>query len=235
MYTTYMTNLSSDQIQQLNNYSVFIQPNGTILFKGNDIANALPIIKLISSSPNEPIAASFFMRRVGMFISMQFYMMTMYDEIWDGPIEQLQFFSTTEYGNKTISTFIPPEYFRDVQENRKLDVHLIWEQQCFSIIKQLRLKCSISPLVLWENVFGYLLWHYYTFFENPALEEKARNDWYLLKDSSIWESFSTKEYFRLYLKDQQPAELLNTTVRTTCCFSKDIPGLQKCGFCPQSK
>ena len=108
MYTTYMTNLSSDQIQQLNNYSVFIQPNGTILFKGNDIANALPIIKLISSSPNEPIAASFFMRRVGMFISMQFYMMTMYDEIWDGPIEQLQFFSTTEYGNKTISTLIPP-------------------------------------------------------------------------------------------------------------------------------
>ena len=36
------------------------------------------------------------MRRVGMFISMQFYMMTMYDEIWDGPIEQLQFFSVQQ-------------------------------------------------------------------------------------------------------------------------------------------
>jgi len=235
MYTTYMTILSNDQIQQLNNYSVFIQTSGTTLFNGNNIASALPIIKLISSAPNDPIAASFFMRRVGMFISMQFYMMTMYDEIWDGPLDQLQFFGTTEYGNKTISTFIPQEYFRDVQENRKVDVQLIWEQQCFPIIEQLRSQCSISPLTLWENVFGYLLWHYYTFFENPALEEKAKNDWNLLKDSTIWRTFTSKEYFSLYLKDRNPKDLINTTVRTTCCFSKDIPGLQKCGFCPQSK
>ena len=230
-----MTNLSNDQIKQLNNYSVFTQPNGTILFNGNNVANALPIIKHICSAPNDPVAASFFMRRVGMFISMQFYMMTMYDEIWDGPLEQLQFFGTTEYGNKTVSTFIPPEYFRDVQENRKIDVQLIWEQQCSPIIEQLRSQCSISPLTLWENVFGYLLWHYYTFFENLALEEKARHDWNLLKEPAIWKAFTSKEFLRLYLKDRNPAELINTTVRTTCCFSKDIPGLQKCGFCPQAK
>ena len=54
-----------------------------------------------------------------MFISMQFYMMTMYDEIWDGPLEDLHFLATTEYGNKTISTYIPEEHFRDVQENRQ--------------------------------------------------------------------------------------------------------------------
>ncbi|WP_277584613.1 hypothetical protein [Psychrobacillus antarcticus] len=230
-----MTILSNDQIKQLNNYSVFTQPNGTTLFQGNNVASALPVIKLITSAPNDPIAASFFMRRVGMFISMQFYMMTMYDEIWDGPLDQLQFFGTTEYGNKTISTFVPPEYFRDVQENRKVDVQLIWEQQCFPIIEQLRSACSISPLTLWENVFGYLLWHYYTFLENPNLEGKARHDWNLLKDSTIWKAFTSKEYLRLYLKDRNPIDLINTTVRTTCCFSKDMPGLQKCGFCPQVK
>lgn len=235
MYTTCMTILSNDQIQQLNNYSVYTQANGTTLFHGNNVANALPTIKLISSAPNETVAASYFMRRVGMFISMQFYMMTMYDEIWDGPLEQLQFFGTTEYGNKTISTFIPLEYFRDVQENRGVDIQLIWELQCSPIIQQLRSVCSISPLTLWENVFGYLLWHYYMFFENPVLEEKARHDWYLLRDPLIWKAFSSKEYLQFYLKDQNPSELINTTVRTTCCFSKDIPGLQKCGFCPQIK
>ncbi|SDO22273.1 hypothetical protein SAMN05518871_11275 [Psychrobacillus sp. OK028] len=230
-----MTNLSNTQIQQLNNYSVFTQPSGTILFTGNNVAHALPIIKLISSAPNDPIAASFFMRRVGMFISMQFYMMTMYDEIWDGPIEALQFFGTTEYGNKTISTFAPQEFFRDVNKKRDVDVQLIWEQQCSPIIDQLRSQCSISPLTLWENVFGYLIWHYYTFFENPALEDKARNDWKLLKDPAIWKVFASKQYLHFYLKDRNPADLLNTTVRTTCCFSKDVPGLQKCGFCPQVK
>ncbi|MFJ7825803.1 hypothetical protein [Psychrobacillus sp. NPDC096623] len=170
-----------------------------------------------------------------MFISMQFYMMTMYDEIWDGPLETLQFFGTTEYGNKTISTFAPQEFFRDVNEKRDVDVQLIWEQQCSPIIDQLRSQCSISPLTLWENVFGYLLWHYYMFFENPALEDKAKNDWKLLKDPVIWKVFSAKEYLHFYLKDRDLADLLNTTVRTTCCFSKDVPGLQKCGFCPQVK
>ena len=71
-----------------------------------------------------------------MFISMQFYMMTVYDEIWDGPLENYTFFATTEYGNKTISTYIPEEHFREVKENRADDVQLIWEQQCFAIIQQ---------------------------------------------------------------------------------------------------
>lgn len=235
MYTICMTTLSNDQIQQLNNYSVFTHPNGATLFHGNSISHALPIIRLISSAPNDPIAASFFMRRVGMFISMQFYMMTMYDEIWDGPLDQLQFFGTTEYGNKTISIYIPVEYFRDVQENRAVDVQLVWEQQCFYMIEQLRSQCSVSPLTLWENVFGYLLWHYYLFLENPALEEKARSDWNLLQEPSIWQAFTSKDYLRSYLNGRNPIELMNTTVRTTCCYSKDIPGLQKCGFCPRDK
>ena len=227
-----MTTLSNDQIKQLNNYSIYVKPMGTTLFHANNIHSSLDIIKLISNAPNDPIAASFFMRRVGMFISMQFYMMTVYDEIWDGPLEQLQFFSTTEYGIKTISTYIPEEFFRDVKENRADDILLILEQQCFAIIQQIRTKCSISPVTLWENVFGYLLWHYYTFFENPVIEEQALEDWTLLQDEGIWSNFTSKSYLATYLKGKRPAQLMNTTVRTTCCFSKDIPGLQKCGFCP---
>lgn len=227
-----MTTLSNDQIRQLNNHSVYLEPTGTILFHAKNVDIALPVIKLISGAPNDPIAASFFMRRVGMFISMQFYMMTLYEEIWDGPLEQLQFFATKEYGNNTISTYIPVEYFRDVKENRAEDIQLIWEHQCFSIIQQLRTQCSISPITLWENVFGYLLWHYHVFFENPRSTEQAQKDWTLLQDDTIWKAFSLKSHLAIYLKGKPPAELLNTVIRTTCCFSKDIPGLQKCGYCP---
>ncbi|WP_391119053.1 hypothetical protein [Psychrobacillus sp. L3] len=227
-----MTTLTSDQIRQLNNYSVYLGINGIPVFHAKNVDNALPLIKLISQAPNDPIAASFFMRRVGMFISMQFYMMTMYDEIWDGPLESLQFFATTEYNNKTISTFIPKEYFRDVKKHRAEDILLVWEHQCFPIIQQLRAQCSISPLTLWENVFGYLLWHYYVFLDNPVIADQAKIDWELIQDDSIWKAFTTKSYLTNYLKGKNPAQLINTTVRTTCCFSKDIPGLQKCGFCP---
>ncbi|MFF2754108.1 hypothetical protein ACFVR1_10240 [Psychrobacillus sp. NPDC058041] len=227
-----MTTLTNDQIRQLNNYSVYLEPSGSPIFHAKNVENALPIIKLISGAPNDPIAASFFMRRVGMFISMQFYMMTMYDEIWDGPLESIQFFAITEYGNKTISTYIPEEYFREVKDDRAKDIQHVWEHQCFSIIQQLRAQCSISPMTLWENVFGYLLWHYYVFLENPVIAEQAKIDWNLLQDETIWKSFTSKSHLAKYLRGQHPAKLMNTTVRTTCCFSKDIPGLQKCGYCP---
>ena len=227
-----MTTLSNEQIRQLNNYSIYLEPNGSPLFHAKNIDASLPIIKLISQAPNDPIAASYFMRRVGMFISMQFYMMTMYDEIWDGPLEQLQFFATNEYGNKTISTYIREEHFRDVRENRSEDILLIWKHQCNSIIQQLRKQCSISPITLWENVFGYLLWKYHVFFNNPTNVAQAKQDWTLLQDEQIWTSFTSKSHLSVYLKGKAPSELINTTVRSTCCFSKDIPGLIKCGFCP---
>ncbi|QFF97509.1 hypothetical protein PB01_01045 [Psychrobacillus glaciei] len=227
-----MTTLTNDQIRQLNNYSVYLEATGIPIFHAKNVDNALPMIKLISQAPNDPIAASFFMRRVGMFISMQFYMMTMYDEIWDGPLESLQFFVTTEYNNKTISTYIPAEYFRNVKEHRAEDIRLVWEHQCYPIIQQLRAQCSISPLTLWENVFGYLLWHYYVFLDNPVIAEQAKIDWNLLQDDEMWKKFTTKSSLSNYLKGKNPAQLINAPVRTTCCFSKDIPGLQKCGFCP---
>lgn len=228
----YMTTLSNDQIRQLNNYSVYLVPSGTPLFHAKNVDSSISMIKLISSAPTDPIAASFFMRRVGMFISMQFYMMTMYDEIWDGPLESLMFFSTTEYGNKTISTYIREEHFRETRKNRAEDVQLIWEKQCYSIIQQLRSACSVSPLTLWENVFGYLLWHYYIFFDNGAIADQAKQDWILMQDEAIWTAFTSKSFLSHYLKGKSPAQLINSPVRTTCCFSKDIPGLQKCGFCP---
>ena len=227
-----MTTLTNDQIRQLHNYSVYVEPNIIPLFHGENVDASLPIIKLIAQAPNDAAAASFFMRRVGMFISMQFYMMTKYDEVWDGPIDQLQFFATTEYGNKTISTYLPVEFFRDVKSDRVQDIQMIWEKQCFPIIQLLRSQCSVSPLTLWENVFGYLLWHYYVFLENPVTEEQAKEDWRLMQEEKIWSSFTSKSFLSQYLKGRKPAELINTAVRTTCCFSKDIPGLQKCGFCP---
>ena len=107
-----------------------------------------------------------------MFISMQFYMMTMYDEIWDGPLEQLQFFSTTEYGIKTISTYIPEEFFRDVKENRADDILLILEQQCSPLFNKFGQNAASSPVTLWENVFGYLFGISLLFLKTPVLKNK---------------------------------------------------------------
>ena len=100
------------------------------------------------------------------------------------------------------------------------------------IIQQLRKTTSISPLVLWENIFGYMLWNYYTLLENPALADRAFEDLDMLESPNVWRYFSDKSLFLNYTGGQSPSKLINVPVRKSCCFSKDIPGLMACGFCP---
>ena len=85
---------------------------------------------------------------------------------------------------------------------------------------------------MWENVFGFLLWHYAVMLSRPSTAKQARIDLEILKSDEVWEGIAPQSLFNTYLKGLEPAQLLNTTVRTTCCFSKDVPGLLKCGFCP---
>ena len=70
----------------------------------------------------------------------------------------------------------------------------------------------------------------------PSVESRnlpeARADFDMLKDDAFWEGIAPRSLFATYLKGCEPSALLNTEVRTTCCFSKDVPGLMQCGFCP---
>ena len=70
-----------------------------------------------------------------------------------------------------------------------------------------------------------------TSFESRNLQE-ARADLDMLKDDAFWEGIAPASLFAAYLNGREPSALLNTEVRTTCCFSKDVPGLMQCGFCP---
>ncbi|MFC5605149.1 hypothetical protein [Sporosarcina koreensis] len=178
------------------------------------------------------VAASFFMRRVGMFINMQLYNLSVYDEIWDGDAAKFSFGAVEEYGNRTVSTFINESDWQEVDENEHRDVTRNILLQADNIIRQIRTVASVSPLTLWENIFGFLLWQYHVLLNDPGLNEEARNDLDILKEDETWKDIARNSLFKAFLKGREPSELLNTTVRTTCCLSKDVPGLMQCGFCP---
>ena len=108
----------------------------------------------------------------------------------------------------------------------------ILQDECGAVIRQIRTVTSISPLTLWENIFGFLLWQYHVLLANPGTSVEARADLDILKDDTLWEGIAPRSLFATYLKGCEPSALLNTEVRTTCCFSKDVPGLMQCGFCP---
>ena len=92
-----MTNLTVDQLKQLNTYSIYVEQPQRKLFTLESLLDpdmtedALNVVQTISGCPNRTVAASYFMRRLGMFIAMQFSNLAMYDEVWDG--EKADFFS----------------------------------------------------------------------------------------------------------------------------------------------
>lgn len=234
-----MTNLTADQLKQLNMYSIYTESPEQQLFTletlldANKIEDALATIQAVSGSPNRVVAASYFMRRLGMFVAMQFTNLAMYDEVWDGDTNRLIFGAKEEYGKVAISTFACAEDWQSVEDHERQDVirHIL-VGQCSAVIKQLRTVASVSPLTLWENIFGFLLWQYHVLLSNPGTADEARADFNILKDDALWQGIAPRSLFATYLKGCEPSALINTEVRTTCCFSKDVPGLMQCGFCP---
>lgn len=233
-----MTNLTTEQRRQLNSYSVYTEPCAHPLFTFADLldstktARCVEIIQAVSQSPNESVAISYFMRRFGMFIAMQLTQLASYDEGWRGDYTHLQFGAIKEYGKVNISTFTRDDDWDIVDDSNRKEVIRTLLEESHALIQQFRTVTAISPITLWENIFGFLLWQYYVLLENPATADEARADFEALKQDALWVGIANQSRFATYLKGSEPKTLLNTEVRTTCCFSKDVPGLMQCGFCP---
>src|SRR5690606_12992191 len=86
---------------------------------GGKIEELIGMIETISKSPNRTVAASFFMRRLGMFYAMQLYHLAVYDEMWQGSPETMHFGAIEEFGMLTISTFTDAADWQYVEEDRR--------------------------------------------------------------------------------------------------------------------
>ncbi|MFC0229990.1 hypothetical protein ACFFIY_01985 [Bhargavaea ullalensis] len=201
-----------------------------------DPGAALDLVQAVSRTDNRTIAASFFTRRLGMFTAMQLYLLTVYEEVWEGPDDALRFGAVEEFGNLTVSQFLAGGRFRPVDaDERPETVRRLLLVYVKEVSDALRTVSSASSLTHWENMFGFLLYHFHVLLSDPYTEPDARAVLDLLKDDRTWDGLAKESLFARYLRGCAPSQLLNTTVRTTCCHSKDVPGLMQCGYCPLKK
>jgi ferric iron reductase protein FhuF len=233
-----MPALTYEQLAFLNSYGIITEEPRTPLFtlenlhKEFFLPDFLKLMMEITQAGTEAAAISHFGRRYGMFVAAQFYFLAAYDEIWDGKLEDVRYFHVHEYGIDTLGTYITPTDYRYVEEKEREYVISKILYQAHQIIMQLRETTTISPLTLWENIFGYMLWNYYELLQNPLLADRAFEDIEILEDTKVWQRFSNKSWFYQYTNGKSPLDLINKPVRKSCCFSKDIPGLEACTFCP---
>ena len=132
-----MTTLTNDQIRQLNMYSTYVTPPDHPLFTLKQLQE-IDFLSCCTSSygiATKPVAASYLMRRYGMFASTQFVMLATYDEVWLGELEDLQFAANVEYGNKGISMYINKNHYVDIENQpRPVIIRKILKDQIHSYL-----------------------------------------------------------------------------------------------------
>ncbi|MFC4353740.1 hypothetical protein ACFO0S_01505 [Chryseomicrobium palamuruense] len=187
----------------------------------------LGVLQEITQAPHKTATAAYFTRRLGLFTSTQFWNYTLYDEYWSGTASEIHWIAVQEFGRLNVSAYIDESQFIVSPDERLRVIQSIWQ-----LVTDTIESLSASPAIQrihWENVFGYLIWHYHVFLQQPDIQAKALADWEVMQSP---EAFQGENLFAAFTKGRSPGEMLNGVVRTTCCLAKDIPGQVTCGFCP---
>lgn len=235
-----MPALTMDQVLMLDSYNVYTTPPVRSLFTLDRVHKQFfqedemgDLMQGITNATLKAAAISHFSKRYGQFIAMQFYMLTAFDEVWDGNEEDLRFDATNENGVYTICMFANPNDWRYVDDNdRAYTMATILYKQCYQVVQDLRNVTAISPRVIWDNFFVHITNIYAKLLDDPLLADRAMDDLELLESPEVWARFSQKSLYYDYTKGKAPASLVNQPIRKSCCLSKDIPGLGACGYCP---
>lgn len=189
---------------------------------GSRYAELIGSIKKTSGAPNEAVASSIFMRRFGFFITAQLYLLAN-GKMWDGPLSEVHL----ENAEGHISFAIDGRYLR---ERREGDLESVLKDYALPAVEAFRKAGHVSKIILWENIWGYAIWMY-----GMQDSGQADADIEALLDAEIWQPEMRKSFFRQFLGGRSFDESKSEYKRITCCLLKEVPGTDKCPYCPLAK
>ena len=179
-------------------------------------------IKQQTGAPTEAVASSIFMRRFGFFITAQLYLLA-HGKTWDGPFDAVHLVKT-EGG---IAFEIDERFIRNREEG---DLEKVLKDYAFPVVEAVRKAGHVSKLILWENIWGYVIWMY------GMLESvQAEQDAAILLDAAIWQPEMRRSPFQQFLGGHSFEESKADYQRITCCLYKELPDTGKCPYCPVKK
>ncbi|OLO39275.1 hypothetical protein BTR23_09520 [Alkalihalophilus pseudofirmus] len=180
------------------------------------------LVKSIENStwaPNPAVATSVFMRRYGLFIAALLYLKA-HNKMWEGPLNKIYLI----HSDQTISFQIEAKLIRDSHEE---DAERIIKRYGHNVVEAFAKKARISKLVLWENIWGYVLWMY-----SQTDTEQAKIDLHTLLQDHVWQPELPTSMFRRFSSGLTFGEAANNYQRVTCCLYKELPNSAACPYCP---
>ncbi len=188
----------------------------------NRSAELLAEIGQTIDAPNEAVASSVFMRRFGFFITAQLYLLAQ-GKMWDGKLANVHLAKTTG----GISFAIDERFLRD---RRDSDLETVLKEYAMPAVAAFQKIGHVSKLILWENIWGYAIWMY-----GMQDSAQAEQDAAALMEASAWQPEMRKSFFHQFLGGRTFPEAKNDYQRVTCCLLKEVPGTDKCPYCPMNK
>ncbi|TWT16108.1 hypothetical protein [Planomicrobium sp. CPCC 101079] len=173
-------------------------------------------------APTKAVASSVFMRRFGFFITAQLYLLA-HGKMWDGQLSNV--YLTKNAGG--ISFAIDERFLRERQAG---DLETVLKHYAMPAVEAFKKIGHVSKITLWENIWGYAIWMY-----GMQDSEQAEHDVASLMEAALWQPEMRKSFFQQFLGGRTFPEAKNDYKRITCCLLKEVPGTDKCPYCPISK
>ncbi|WKA56780.1 (2Fe-2S)-binding protein [Planococcus shixiaomingii] len=196
----------------------------------SDFGTLVDELKRWSGTDNDGVAASYFFRQYALFISAQFDLITNHNGYFACSWQELQFDRIHNYGFNLLQTHVESRYFLAVSpENRFQAMHWVLHKQTDEFIAEFRKHAKISPITLWENILGSLLWFYASVEKRQP--RRAAEDMEWLLEPVNWHPIKTS-YMEKLIGSQSLQRAISSPLRKTCCLYKELPHFETCTFCP---
>lgn len=224
--------------RELENFHIVQGEKSTVASLEEDLSNLLHLVKERTKAEQPYVLASIWMRHVACLFTAQLFALCKYRHQWTGDVSQARVIDRFLHDRWAPQwslhrgKWIPVESEKDVKEA----IQRIFCHDCRMIIEALVAETNCSPLVLWENVWGYVRWMYGQLLQQQEdIHSRARHDLEYLLDSATWKDVETDSPFRRFLNGQNPVDDMANYARVTCCYYYKIPGKEKCPYCPKNQ
>ncbi|SDN94475.1 Ferric iron reductase FhuF-like transporter [Paenibacillus sp. yr247] len=203
-----------------------------------ELSELLSLVKERMNAQAPHIAASLYMRHAAFIFVGRLFALSKYRVKWTGELRRIGLADRTIEGRwAPLWTFADGDWAATRSDREVAEaLQAIVCGDARKLVQTLAGYTNSSQAVLWENIWGYVLWMYVQLMQEPGeCAERARSDLQLLLDKSVWEGVERKSPFTRFLGDQTPEAAMAAYKRVTCCFYYEVPGFQKCSYCPTLK
>lgn len=125
----------------------------------------LQTVRELTDAPTDAVATSVFFRRLGFFLAAQFHTIAVHQQVFAGSLKQVGVI----YDDYTFKFSISSKDFIKVQDSQQA-LRFVLNTYGHPLVEIFSKHAKIPKLILWENIWGYVIWVY-----NQLLHEGVKS------------------------------------------------------------